>query len=218
YVTAESLETALNSFRGTIQQTPPMYSALKSQGRRLHQLARAGIHVERASRTVEVTRLDLVRWEFPQLTVSVQCSRGVYIRSLAFDLGQLLGCGAHLARLKRLRTGPFTVEQAISMEELKDRLKQNLWSSLLYPPDYVVRNLSAVALSRSEERQIRNGQPTSLSPRTHYAQHMETSRAYSSDGRFVALIRFNRVLKIWQPFKVFQLDTPSPYNLENALN
>ena len=217
-VTQESLAIALTSLGGTIQQTPPMYSALKSQGRRLHQLARAGIQVERAPRTVKVMRLDLVYWEPPLATLSIQCSRGVYIRSLAHDLGQILGCGAHLAKLRRLQTGQLHVDQAVPLERLKEALQHDSWHSLLYPPDYLVLHLNAVLLNAAEEQQIRNGRAVPLSPRTHYAQHMEACRAYSTDGRFVAMVRFNTTLKLWQPFKVFQLETPSPYKLEKVLS
>ena len=211
HVTLESLSDVLNSLRGTIQQTPPMYSALKQQGRRLHELARAGIEVERAPRTVEVSQLDLVEWDSPRVTLSIRCSRGVYIRSLAHDLGQLLGCGAHLAQLRRLRTGPFHVDQTVTLERLKEAVQDGAWASLLYPPDYAVLNRGAVVLRVADERQVLSGQSVALSPRTHYAEHLEMRRAYSTDGRFVALVRFNRTLRTWQPFKVFHLATPSPY-------
>ena len=210
-VTRDSLDAALDSLRGTIQQTPPMYSALKQQGRRLHELARAGIEVERASRTVEVSRLDLVDWDSPVVNLSIQCSRGVYIRSLAHDLGQLLGCGAHLTQLRRLRTGPFYVDQTVTLERLREALQDGSWPSLLYPPDYAVLNRGAVVLRVADERHVLSGQPVALSPRTHYAEHMEMRRAYSADGRFVALVRFNRTLKMWAPVKVFHLAAPSPH-------
>ena len=216
-VTRESLADALDSLRGTIQQTPPMYSALKHQGRRLHELARAGIQVGRAARTVEIMRLDMVKWEPPLATLAIHCSRGVYIRSLAYDLGQILGCGAHLAQLRRLRTGPFHTDQAVSLEHMKEALQDDTWPSLFHPPDYLVLHLGAVPLTAEEEQHIRNGQAVPLSPRTHYAQHMEACRAYSADGRFVALVRFNRMLRLWQPFKVFQMETPSPYKPDNTL-
>ena len=211
HVTLDSLTKALDSLRGTIQQTPPMYSALKQQGRRLHELARAGIEVARAPRTVEVSQLDLVHWDSPMVTLSIRCSRGVYIRSLAHDLGQLLGCGAHLAQLRRLRTGPFHVDQAVTLERLREALQDGSLASLLYPPDYALLNRGAVVLRVADERQVLSGQSVALSPRTHYAEHMEMRRAYSADGRFVALVRFNRTLRMWQPFKVFHLVTPSPY-------
>ena len=216
-VALEAFEDALDSLRGTIQQTPPMYSALKHQGRRLHEMARAGIQVDRVPRTVEIMQLDLVQWNPPLATLAIQCSRGVYIRSLAHDLGQLLGCGAHLTQLRRLRNGPFHADQAISIGRMKEALQDGSWPSLFHSPDYLALHLGAVPLKADEERHIRNGQPVPLSPRTHYAQHMEMCRAYNADGRFVALVRFNRMLRLWQPVKVFQMETPSPYKPDNTL-
>lgn len=216
-VSPESLATALDSLRGTIQQTPPMYSALKQQGHRLYELARAGIDVARAPRTVEVTELRVLHWNLPLVTLSIHCSRGVYIRSLAHDLGQILGCGAHLAQLRRLKTGPFHVDQAVTLERLREAVKEGSWPSLLHAPDYAVLHLGSVVLKASEERQLRNGQGVALSPRTHYAEHMEARRAYSADGYFVALVRFNRMLRMWHPFKVFHLKSPSLYKPDNEL-
>ena len=216
-VTQDMVEAALIPLRGTIQQMPPVFSALKRQGRRLHELARAGVQVEMEPRTVEVIKLDLIRWHPPLVTLYVNCSRGLYIRSLAHDLGQLLGCGAHVAALRRIRTGPFHMDQAVPLEKVQDVLENNSWASLLLPPDYIVLRLNAVGVSTREERQIHNGQAVPLSPTTHYAPHLQQCRAYSSDGRFVALVRFNRMLKLWQPFKVFHLETSSPYKDVNPL-
>ena len=217
FVTREAAEAALDTLRGTIQQTPPMYSALKHEGRRLYNLARSGVEVERAPREVEIFRLDMAQWTPPQLTLEVECGRGVYIRSLAHDLGQLLGCGAHLVALRRLRTGPFHVDSAISLERFEELCNQGSSESVLYPPDYLVLHLRAVAVSRQEETKLQNGQPVSLSPRTHYAQHLEQCRAYSADGRLIALVQFNRPLRLWQPFKVFRSQAKSPYAEESVL-
>lgn len=216
-VTRDDVEAALDSFRGTIQQTPPMYSALKHQGRRLHELARAGVQVDIEPRTVEIMQLDIIDWQSPLVSLSIRCSRGMYVRSLAFDLGQALGCGAHLAQLRRLQTGPFHADTAITLERLEEAYQEDTWSTLFHPPDYLVLHLSAVLLSDVEEKQVRNGQPVPLAPRTHYSEHMETCRAYSSDGRFIALVRFNRPESLWHPFKVLQLKEPSPYSVEKAL-
>jgi len=109
------------------------------------------------------------------------------------------------------------VDQAVPLEQIKDALDNHSWASLLLPPDYIVLKLRAVVLSSREEHQVRNGQAVPLSPGTHYAPHLQQCRAYSSDGRFVALVRFNRMLKLWQPFKVFQIETPSPYREKNPL-
>ncbi len=216
-VTLEDVEAALESFRGAIEQTPPMYSALKRQGRRLHELARAGVQVDIEPRTVEIMKLDMVDWQSPLVSLSIKCSRGMYVRSLAYDLGQALDCGAHLAELRRLQTGPFHADTSITVEHLEEAYQEDTWPSLFYPPDYLVLHLNAVLLSDVEELQVRNGQPVPLAPRTHYSQHMETCRAYSSDGRFVALVRFNRPQSLWQPFKVLQLKEPSPYSVEKVL-
>ncbi|MFH1141496.1 MAG: hypothetical protein V1724_07555, partial [Chloroflexota bacterium] len=110
-----------------------------------------------------------------------------------------------------LCTGPFHADQAAPLETLKGALQDGSWERFIYPPDHVVLHMEGVALTAIEERQVRNGQDVPLRPHTHYAQHMEARRAYGTDGHFVALVRFNRPLRRWQPFKVFRLQTPSPY-------
>ena len=217
HVTREAVGAALDSYRGTIYQTPPMYSALKHNGRRLYELARSGVDLDRDPRKVEVLRLDLVTWTPPSFTLEIECGRGVYIRSLAHDLGQQLSCGAHLTELRRVRTGSFYVDSAVSLEQVEEAFNDGTWDHVLFPPDYLVLHLYGVAVSRSEEAQLQNGQAVPLAPRTHYAQHLEQCRAYSTDGRFIALVQFNRSLRLWQPFKVFQAEVPSPYKLEGAL-
>ena len=216
-VTRSEVEATLASMQGTIQQTPPMFSALKSNGKRLHELARAGIKIEIAPRTVEVLKLALIKWEPPLVTVTIHCKRGFYVRSLANDLGQVLGCGAHLAGLRRISTGPFHLDQAVTVEKVKAARDDNTLDSLLFPADYVVLKLNSVTLDAKEEKQVRNGQAVPLSPRTHYAPHLQQCRAYGPDDRFVALVRFNRSVKMWQPFKVFQIGKPSSYSQENPL-
>src|SRR5207244_4279374 len=103
------IQTALQSFRGEISQIPPMYSAKKVGGKKLCDLARKGITIERQSERVTVFELNLIKYEYPFLEIEVTCSKGTYIRSLAHDLGQFLGCGAHLFALKRTRSGPFCI-------------------------------------------------------------------------------------------------------------
>ena len=216
-VTRQAVEAALASLRGVIYQTPPMFSALKRDGRRLYDLARSGVEVERPPRRVEVLRLELVQWAPPLVTMEIECGRGVYIRSLAHDLGQQLGCGAHLVALRRVRTGQFRLEGAVSLERLQEMVQDGSWGSVLYAPDYLVRHLRAVVVSPQEEERLYRGQGVALTPRTHYAQHLERCRAYGASGRFIALVQFNRPLRLWQPFKVFRSDTASPHSGENLL-
>ncbi|MBI2171809.1 MAG: tRNA pseudouridine(55) synthase TruB [Chloroflexi bacterium] len=216
-VTRETLEEALSGFRGVIRQTPPMHSALKWKGQRLYELARRGVEVEREPRTVEVSRLDLLEWQPPYATLAIQCGRGAYIRSLAHDVGQALGCGAHLAGLRRTRTGAFRIGQAVTLEQLREAIAEGQGTELLLPVDYAVLHFGAVVLNSGEERMVRSGQPVRLSAHTHSAEHLEVCRAYSQEGRFAALLRFNRPIRLWEPHKVFQLQAPSPYAHEGAL-
>jgi tRNA pseudouridine55 synthase len=115
-VTADALRAALARFTGAIEQVPPMYSALKRDGRPLHELAREGQHVDRAPRAVTVHRLDLLAYEPPRVTLAIECSKGTYVRTLVADLGRALGAGAHLAALRRTRAGAFTLADAIPLD------------------------------------------------------------------------------------------------------
>ncbi len=132
-VSREQLLSALTSFSGLIQQTPPMYSAVKHGGKPLYELARSGIKVERKSRLTWVYHLELIDWQPPVATIEVECGKGTYIRSLAHDLGQLLGCGANLKSLTRLRCGFFGIEDAVSMPQLEDALRYGYWQHFIYP-------------------------------------------------------------------------------------
>ena len=144
FVTEESFELVLSKLRGKIQQKPPMFSALKHAGRRLYELARQGVEVDRPDRQVEIFRLDLTEWTPPFVTIHVECGRGVYIRSLAHDIGQLLGCGAHLSALRRLKTGPFHIENAVSIDRFEELFRNGFGDSVLYPPDYLLLHLENV--------------------------------------------------------------------------
>src|SRR5262245_1264973 len=113
------IDAQLVAFRGEIEQAPPQYSAIHHAGRRMHELARAGIIVDLPTRTVTIDRLVVLAWEPPLLTLDVTCSKGTYIRSLARDIGAAIGCGAHLQALRRLAVGTFEVEDAATLEQLE---------------------------------------------------------------------------------------------------
>jgi tRNA pseudouridine55 synthase len=199
------LESALASFRGSIQQTPPMYSAVKHQGKRLYELARAGIKVERKSRPAEIYHLELVDWQPPVATIEVVCGKGTYIRSLAHDLGQALGCGANLKNLIRLSCGLFNIKDAVSVPQLEDAFRHGYWRHLIYPVDTVLSHWTAVVVSDDTEQMIRNGSPLVLD---NYDSSTLSSlenhcRAYNPDGRFLGVLRFNPEKKQWHPQKVF---------------
>ncbi len=118
-VDGASLDAALDGLRGEIEQVPPMHSALKRDGRPLYEYARAGIEVERAPRRVSVHCLDLLAFDGADIRVSVRCSKGTYVRSIAHDLGRALGCGAHLTALRRTAIGPFNVADAVTLDTLE---------------------------------------------------------------------------------------------------
>ena len=119
HVTAEQIDEAVVQFRGDIEQIPPMVSAIKMKGKRLYELARKGEVVERPPRPVTIHQLDVLRVEIPEIDLRVHCSKGTYIRTLAADIGEVLGCGAHLSALRRTTSGDFSVVDAVSIDELR---------------------------------------------------------------------------------------------------
>ncbi len=157
----ERVEHALEAFRGSIDQVPPMYSALKHKGKRLHELARAGIEVERPPRRVTIFRLDLLDLEHDRLTLRVRCSKGTYIRSLAMDLGERLGCGAHLTALRRERSGPFDLRDAVTLDDLEALESEEDRRALLRPSESALSGLPEVRVDGDGERAIRHGQSVS---------------------------------------------------------
>lgn len=210
-LTREQVESALKAFKGTILQKPPMHSALKKEGRRLYELARKGVAVELEPREVQIHSMELIEFNLPFATIEGECGRGVYMRSLAHDLGQLLGCGAHIANLIRLRAGSFYIENAVSMDEFSEAVEKGRWKELIWPMDALLLGLKSAMVSKKAEKVLRNGQPISLGHHGFYAAHLERYRLYAEDGRFVGLARFDRSHNRWDPHKIFQIDEPSPH-------
>jgi tRNA pseudouridine55 synthase len=212
FVTKEHLEKALEPFRGSIEQCPPMFSAIKYKGKPLYQLARIGVEVERKKRRVEVFHLELVDWQLPFVTIEVECSKGGYIRSLAHDLGQTLGCGAHLRSLIRLKYGLFNVEDGIDLSQLEDAFRYRYLERFLYPIDSVLLHWKAAIVGGKTECMVRNGRSLSLEGEEVRAScgysssssgGVELCRAYSPDGHFLAVLRWEEEKELWHPDKVF---------------
>ena len=162
-LTAALLEAVLASFRGTFEQVPPMYSAVKIAGKRLYELARAGEEVERASRTVTVHELVLRDFSADRLTLSVRCSKGFYVRTLAFDLGRALGCGAHLEALRRTASGPFTLARALPLGELAS-LSRDVVAGRLVSLGEALTELPSVRVNAEEARRVSHGVPVEVAP------------------------------------------------------
>lgn len=204
-ISQEQLESALTSFCGLIQQTPPMYSAVKYQGKPLYKLARAGIKVERKSRLTKIYLLELMDFKPPVVTVKVVCSKGTYVRSIAHDLGQELGCGANLKSLIRLSYGVFDIKDAISLPQLEDAFRYGYWQYFVYPIDIVLLHWTAMVVSDETSRAIRNGCPLVFENDDHRAWSSVENhcRVYTPDGCFLGVLRFNPEKGQWQPEKVF---------------
>src|SRR5262245_13396858 len=189
-----AIETVLGQFRGPIMQVPPMYAALHHEGRRLHELAREGVVVERAARPLTIERLELLAWESPLLTLDILCSKGTYIRALARDLGAALGCGAHLQVLRRTAVGTFLVEDATPLAALE--ANPSIVMSCLAPPEQAVDDWPTIDLDAAGARQVRSGQPIVWA-----GLEGQRARAHGPDGRLLALLARDGAR--WKPEKVF---------------
>ena len=181
----EAVLAALEAFRGEIRQIPPMYSAVKRGGVALHRLAREGRSVEREPKSVQIRRLVLVKYAPPDVEIEVTCSAGTYVRVLAADLGERLGCGAHLAHLRRTRSGPFLESMAQAPETLVREAERGEIAARLVPPVNVL-GLSALRLSEAEVGQVGHGgeieaSSPPLTPGTRLA-------ALAPDGTLVAIL------------------------------
>jgi len=156
------LERALASFRGTIRQVPPMYSALKRNGRPLYELARQGVTVERAARAVTIHSLDLLAFSGERCKVRVVCSKGTYIRVLVEDIGKMLACGAHLTALRRTAVGDLTLNAAVPLSVL-DSGGETVRRQALLPVDTLLQSLIPVSLDAPTAQRFLHGNPVMLS-------------------------------------------------------
>ncbi|MFQ6014327.1 MAG: tRNA pseudouridine(55) synthase TruB [Anaerolineae bacterium] len=198
-VSRDQIEEVLPSFMGQIEQVPPLYSALKHKGQPLYKLARQGIEIEREARVVEIYRLQITDWTPPLLELEVECSKGTYIRSLAHDLGQMLGCGAHLSKLVRRASGHFTLEESISLADLKVAFSEGYWTEFIYSMDAALLEFEAVIVDQDTALKIAHGQEVELPKPLGTA----LCRAYTPNGLLLALLEHSDTVGLWQPKKVF---------------
>jgi tRNA pseudouridine55 synthase len=158
-VTHERALAALSEFVGLVEQTPPMYSARKVEGKRLYELARAGEEVDREPRQVHIDEAKLISFRPPDMGIFVRCSKGTYLRTLAHDLGQKLGCGAHLRELKRVRVGPFAIEDTVGLDTLMAAAKEGPASldRHLFPISRALSELAELQLDTPLARRVAHG-------------------------------------------------------------
>lgn len=179
------IEALLPRFRGEIRQVPSMYSALKHEGRPLYELARAGETVEREARAVTIHRLELTDFASPDMSLDVVCSKGTYIRNLVEDMGEALGCGAHVAVLRRLDVNDFPAEAMVSWERLEQAAEQGYEAldALLLPMDAGIQSFPAVTMGESMSFYFRQGQPV----RVRNAPLNGWVRCYDESGEFLGM-------------------------------
>jgi tRNA pseudouridine55 synthase len=156
------VEEVIQRFRGKITQLPPMYSALKHRGEPLYKLARRGREVQRAPREVEIYELQVTAIDPSSINLYIECSKGTYIRTVAHDIGEQLGCGAHLAELRRTRSGPFFLEDALSLEDIKNCMHKGKLKEQVLALSQAMDFLPAVEVGDDDAFQIRNGQTITL--------------------------------------------------------
>ncbi|MBF6614878.1 MAG: tRNA pseudouridine(55) synthase TruB [Chloroflexi bacterium] len=203
-LSVETIENAAASFRGEINQLPPMHSAIKVGGKKLYELARVGIEIERQPRHVTITRLEVVEYSPPTLCIFVECSKGTYIRSLAHDLGTMLGTGAYLSALERTRHGPFTVEGAVTLDRLEALFKSDTWQDAIYSPDYILAGWKAHKATPEEQRDITQGKPLWL-PAPQLGEK-PMLKATTQAGELLAIMYWDGEKGFWQPKKVFGVE------------
>jgi tRNA pseudouridine55 synthase len=196
--TREQAEATLQQFRGPIRQRPPAFSAIKRGGQKAYDLARRGAAVELEPRPVTIYQLQITDWSSAECSLTVTCSAGSYIRSLAHDLGQALGCGAHLTALRRTASGRFRIEEAVAFDELKLSFARGDWERFLLPMDSAVRDWPAVRLTERDARRILTGQTVAMMAPPGGG----LARAYNPAGEFFAVLRADLHEQVWWPHKV----------------
>lgn len=192
-VTAEQVDQALEAFRGDIRQVPPMFSALKHQGKALYELARAGVEIEREARPVTIHRLELTAFRpgvIAEADIELSCTKGTYVRSIAHDLGVALGCGGHVSRLHRTQAGPFSEAEAVSLEDLlvqRGEQPAEVLDHHLLSVDAPVADLPALELDADSSFYFLRGQAVMDLKVYRLGDQGDTVRVRRTDGMFLGL-------------------------------
>jgi tRNA pseudouridine55 synthase len=211
----EEIEHGLDQFRGKFEQMPPVYSAIKIGGQPAYKAARAGksAEIELKSRQIEIFKLEVSYWDRPWLKLWIECSKGTYIRSLAYDIGVALGCGAYMHHLVRVRVGAFHLKDAVSLEKLEALVQNNQLENVLLPLDAVLTEMPAWIVNDDTALKIKQGRDFPLAQaldrkdwqvNPNLAESVSYRRVYSGDGNLLALLE--KQGQVWHPSKVFNLE------------
>ncbi len=201
----EQVRESILSFLGDYEQVPPMYSALKVNGKKLYELARAGKEVERKPRSVQIRELEILEMCLPTVRFRVVCSKGTYIRTLCHDIGEKLGCGGVMASLTRSRVGIFGIEEALRLSEIETLRDEDKISDVIVPPDAVFGDCREVEVTSEVRRLLENGNKIPAEALTDCAlfQDRERLRMYDGTGRFYGIYEYHAGAEEARPVKMF---------------
>ena len=194
----EEFDAILQQYVGEIQQTPPPYSAVKVKGRKAYEMARKGEEVKLEPRTINVYSLEVLEWAPPEAVIDVYCSSGTYVRSLANDLGESLGTGAHLIGLRRTKSGRFTLRDAVPLRRLQESFDAGNWYEFLIPAAEALGDWPMIELNADDVELVRHGHRVPAEPGLE-----GMVRGVSEQGDLVALMELDEEKQEWQPRKVF---------------
>lgn len=197
-VSEEQFSDLLKGYIGEIEQVPPPYSAVKVEGKKSYDRAREGEKVELEPRMINVYNLDVLEWALPEVVIDVYCSSGTYVRSLAYDLGEALGVGAHLVGLRRTKSGQFTLRDAVSLRRLREAFEAGDWAQFLIPAAEALGDWRTIELDGDQLEKVRNGHRIPVE-----GDDSGWARALSEQGDLVALMEVDEDTQEWQPRKVF---------------
>lgn len=202
------VKEAVKSFQGGYEQVPPMYSALKVNGRKLYELAREGRVVERKARRIEIYELEILEMSLPRLRIRVHCSKGTYIRTLCHDIGKKLGCGACMEKLIRTRAGQFRIEESLRLSEIERMKKEERLEEVLIPVDQMFLKYPSVTVKKEWQKAACNGNalPEAAVLSERMVKEQEQVRVYVEKGEFIGIYRFQEEQGEYTVVKMFYLE------------
>ena len=193
----EQIEELIERFTGEIDQVPPMYSAIKINGKKLYELARAGKEVERPSRKIRIYEIKIMEMELPLVRMRVRCSKGTYIRTLCHDIGKAAGCGGRMAELTRLRSGMFSVEDSLTLARVEALYREEKLQDYLISVDKFFLDVPELRLEKSLDKMAHNGNMLPV------ASESERVRIYDSDHVFIGVYERDEEKRLLKPWKIF---------------
>lgn len=202
-VTEEQVREAIFSFIGPYQQIPPMYSALKVNGKKLYELARAGVEVERKARAVEIRSIEILSVELPYVRMSVTCSKGTYIRTLCHDIGRRLGCGGCMQSLLRTRVGRFSMEDSLPLLKIQALADAGQLMEAVLPVEAMFADYERVTVSGAFEKLVHNGNPFSETQTLEGKALPGQVRVYLENGKFAGIYAYRPERRLYMPVKMF---------------